>query len=494
MSTADSGWMSKVLEKIKQVGSVGTTAPTHEHRSPPSLSLERNSSSSSLRKRRTKLAPGVAILDNFADDALTPPGSPQSPSPQSVLTEGKDSALLRKSGGGSFASSTSHSPIPSSGARPHLSSHEAAVMDALRADVIDVTVLRQLCWMGCPDDVRAMCWLHLTGCTRQSDSTLRDRKHAEYRSYVERHYDIADWDALLRCDASGHTVNATASPLVVGSSIHTSMIGPEELGMMKQVRKDVPRSSGGVPFLQHPRMLQLMERVLYLWALRHPACGYVQGMNDLLLPFLFVIFAEKLPHNPRKRVSHLIKCPAAEVQALLSEASIPPSEWLKLEADVFWMLAAMLNSVQENYTKSQEGVYAMVRKLEGLMKTVDPPLHKHLERFQINFRDFSFRWMNCLLVRELSVVQAVRLWDTYLSLEARELSKMHVYVCASFMKTWSPQFLAETTFESLMSRLQNPLAFHLSERQLEEIISKAYQLMLMYDQAHGHVQVPKATV
>lgn len=34
-----------------------------------------------------------------------------------------------------------------------------------------------------------------------------------------------------------------------------------------------------------------MERVLYTWAIRHPASGYVQGINDLLTPFLVVFLS-----------------------------------------------------------------------------------------------------------------------------------------------------------------------------------------------------------
>lgn len=32
-----------------------------------------------------------------------------------------------------------------------------------------------------------------------------------------------------------------------------------------------------------------MERILYIWAIRHPASGYVQGINDLVTP-LYVVF------------------------------------------------------------------------------------------------------------------------------------------------------------------------------------------------------------
>ena len=32
----------------------------------------------------------------------------------------------------------------------------------------------------------------------------------------------------------------------------------------------------------------MVERILYIWAIRHPASGYVQGINDLVTPFLMV--------------------------------------------------------------------------------------------------------------------------------------------------------------------------------------------------------------
>ena len=34
---------------------------------------------------------------------------------------------------------------------------------------------------------------------------------------------------------------------------------------------------------------EIFERILFIWAVRHPASGYVQGMNDLVTPF-FVVF------------------------------------------------------------------------------------------------------------------------------------------------------------------------------------------------------------
>ena len=41
-------------------------------------------------------------------------------------------------------------------------------------------------------------------------------------------------------------------------------------------------------------MVEVFERILYIWAIRHPASGYVQGINDLVTPFFVVFLSEYL--------------------------------------------------------------------------------------------------------------------------------------------------------------------------------------------------------
>jgi Rab-GTPase-TBC domain len=38
-------------------------------------------------------------------------------------------------------------------------------------------------------------------------------------------------------------------------------------------------------------IFQSLERILYVWAIRHPASGYVQGINDLVTPFFQVFLS-----------------------------------------------------------------------------------------------------------------------------------------------------------------------------------------------------------
>nr|KAF6498126.1 TBC1 domain family member 22A [Rousettus aegyptiacus] len=54
-----------------------------------------------------------------------------------------------------------------------------------------------------------------------------------------------------------------------------------------------------------------------------------------------------------------------------------------------------------------------VRMLEELVSRIDEHVHRHLERHEVRYLQFAFRWMNNLLTRELPLRCAVRLWDTY---------------------------------------------------------------------------------
>ena len=96
-------------------------------------------------------------------------------------------------------------------------------------------------------------------------------------------------------------------------------------GILHQILIDVPRtSSTTMPAIFHhevraatprlsrsaappavspthppPQLVQrALERVLYIWALRHPASGYVQGINDLATPFFLVFLTPHLPARP----------------------------------------------------------------------------------------------------------------------------------------------------------------------------------------------------
>lgn len=90
-------------------------------------------------------------------------------------------------------------------------------------------------------------------------------------------------------------------------------------------------------------------------AIRHPASGYVQGINDLATPFLVVFLSEYLEGNVET----------------WSMADLPPEKMLDVEADCYWCLTKLLDGMQDHYTFAQPGIQRLVFKLKELVGRID---------------------------------------------------------------------------------------------------------------------------
>jgi hypothetical protein len=90
---------------------------------------------------------------------------------------------------------------------------------------------------------------------------------------------------------------------------------------------DVPRTAPDVPFFQQEAMQSALRRLLYIWGVRHPASGYVQGVNDLVTPFLAVFLSEHFP--------------SADMSTWQS-AALSEEQLLNAEADSYWCLCKLV--------------------------------------------------------------------------------------------------------------------------------------------------------
>jgi TBC1 domain family member 2 len=160
-----------------------------------------------------------------------------------------------------------------------------------------------------------------------------------------------------------------------------------------------------------------MIRVLYCHTIRRPASGYVQGMNDLSAPFFDAFLREYSVSEAKIKVSL--------------------SEFRQVEADVFWCLGKLLDTVQDVFTFNQAGLYRQIATLKEIVQRADNSLFLHLERIGVDFSQFSFRWFNCLMLREFPLCFAERIWDTYLAEGELGFSEFHLYVCAAFLSRLS---------------------------------------------------------
>ena len=105
-------------------------------------------------------------------------------------------------------------------------------------------------------------------------------------------------------------------------------------------------------------------------------------------------------------------------------------------------------------------------------------LAAHLSNHSVEYIQFSFRWMNNLLMREFPLRCIIRLWDSYLvsaplpppathtctyftghvcdllfQSERNGFATFHVYVCAALLKWFSEDIQAHKDFQVLTNYL-----------------------------------------
>ena len=220
-----------------------------------------------------------------------------------------------------------------------------------------------------------------------------ERKRKEYMDGVQQAFEKGTSGAEAPVEAG--MMAATSSPVS-----HRGRGRGLDEAIWHQISIDVPRTNPHLELYSYEATQRSLERILYVWAIRHPASGYVQGINDLVSPF-WQVFLGSYITDP-------------EVEFGMDPGQLPKQVLDAVEADTFWCLTKLLDGIQDNYIFAQPGIQRQVAALRDLTARIDERLAKHLEREGVEFIQFSFRWMNCLLMREISVKNTIRMWDTYL--------------------------------------------------------------------------------
>jgi TBC1 domain family member 2 len=317
------------------------------------------------------------------------------------------------------------------------------ISQQLAAKVISLSALKEVSWSGVPGDLRPTVWRLLTGAMPAASERRIEGLQAQREAFASLASRYVDRDESL----------ATA----------------EERKLRHQISIDLPRTHPAAPFFQAPWVQASLARVLFLWSIRHPGSGYVQGMNDLVTPFFLVYLRENVPTCS---LDGSVSCEPPEKSVLAA-----------IEADCYWGFSHLLDSIQDNYTFAQSGIQRQIRSLEELVHRVDGKLWSHLQEEGVQFLQFAFRWFNCMMMREFPLRLIVRLWDTYLSEE--DFATLHVYVCAAFLVHWS-QSLCTMDFQDIMLFLQSPATENWSEEDIGVLLAKAFMWKTMFGQSPSH--------
>lgn len=268
----------------------------------------------------------------------------------------------------------------------------------LQTSTIPLQELRSLAWSGVPGEVRAMTWQlllsYLPTSSERRVATL-ERKRKEYLDGVRQAFESGTGTGTGPGSGSG-----TGSGSGAGAAAPSGRSRGLDEAIWHQISIDVPRTNPHIELYSYEATQRSLERILYVWAVRHPASGYVQGINDLVSPFWEVFLGTYIADS--------------DIETGMDPGQLPKAVLDAVEADSFWCLTKLLDGIQDHYIVAQPGIQRQVAALRDLTARIDEGLAKHLESENVEFIQFSFRWMNCLLMREISVKNTIRMWDTYM--------------------------------------------------------------------------------
>ncbi|SOV18233.1 TBC domain protein, putative [Plasmodium sp. gorilla clade G2] len=316
----------------------------------------------------------------------------------------------------------------------------------LNSPIIDINELKNILWGGISDEVpfmvRERCWkLALGYLPLNTDDTQKvlKKKRDEYENLKKQYY-------------------------------NKMKLSEDELKILRQIKVDIPRTKSCYNIFINKKIQQLSEHVLFIYSVRHPACGYVQGINDLITPFLVVFIR---PIILKKEIN------SDDIDNMTDE------DLKNVESDLYFCLSKLLEQIQDNYTFGQPGIQRAIIKVKEIVKRIDNSLFNHIYNNNIDFIQFSFRWVNCLLLREFPINISVRLLDTYISDISDIFTDFHPYICAVFLVHWSKN-LQKMDFQQMLLFMQRFPTQNWKIQDIESILSEAFVLKNAFQSSPKH--------
>ena len=303
-------------------------------------------------------------------------------------------------------------------------------------------------------------------------------------------------------------------------AVPASARSDEEAATLRQIGLDAPRTAPESAFAHCAATQGALRRLLLVRAVRSSAAGYVQGMSDLVVPFLQVFLSEaacsgdpsgaewpqQLDRFSAPQLALLAAggggdaaCDAraaARAAAIAAEdaglddaaaGALSPAPragagaaadvvraFSDAEADAYWCLCKLLDGIQDFYTFAQPGLQRKVAALAALVRRCDPACAAHLEAQGLEYLQFAFRWVNCLLLRELPASLAPRLLDAYAA-EGDAFAEFLLYALGAFALSWSADIQARD-FQELLMFLQAPPSAAWREPDLALMLTQAHLL------------------
>lgn len=174
--------------------------------------------------------------------------------------------------------------------------------------------------------------------------------------------------------------------------------------------------------------------ILSLVAYRRPSLGYVQGMADILVPFVLVF-------------SH--------------------DDIATAESSAYFCYCRLLDEIQHNIIELQG---PLIKKLDSAIEMADPDFHRFLREIGLETHMFAFRWFNCFFIREFKFPVLYKILDTIFA--SGSTNELLVYFAVALLMSFKP-VLIENDFAHNVLFLQNIYEREWEDAEIELLLSSA---------------------
>lgn len=341
-------------------------------------------------------------------------------------------------------------------------------------------VLKECAWKGCSAENRAQVWRMLIGYEPLNHAERKEilaSKREEYRQYLHLlHAPKGPIDISPSGTVASFTTSASFSSTSGSGRAGDDTDNSEgrlsgfayssfSAKTLRQIEMDLPRTHPDVPIFHVDEVRNAMRRILYVFGILNPNNNYVQGMNEILTPILVVFLSDYIKERNEKGIDSFLKRKC--LRGVMDDEELADAE-----ADAFWTFKHIVSLIEDNFVTDQPGVLRRVARLEEIVEKVDPVLKAHLAKNGNEFIQFSYRWMNCLLMRELPFGLVVRVWDAFLA-DDDGMADLHVYFCAAMLTCFSVDLL-KMDFEDCILFLQHLPTVGWDVKEIDELLSQAH--------------------
>lgn len=374
------------------------------------------------------------------------------------------------------------------------------------SDVIDLPLLKKLCYTGIPLKYRLHIYKLLLGVVNLNSLKVLSTENMLYDKYYG-YYQISNffiedcssfttdlsfnknnYKNYLEIKANGFEKNTTElnRNAFINDFRNILEIKDAYFNILQQldyqIHIDISRINIKYRIYSDVDLSHIFTSVLKLTAIKRPYIGYIQGMADLVVPFLYLCVTdikEYIDSKTSKKESKEISKYSNLIQSSLDSFFLS-SPNLPLQSQelfsfvlkntthvivpiVYFCFSNLLNKIQHNIHDLQE---RLVKKLENVLMLINKDIIVTFNAVGLKLSMISIRWFGCLFIREFSINVWFRIFDAML---CDDIEDFLVFFGAALL-LWFKQDILQNDFCGIMTLMQSIIDANLTLENVETLI------------------------